>query len=331
MGSIYYRFKSQNQFKPLHIEGMIITVSNLRKRLLGLIKLRRGDGLLIFNCQTNEEYMNGDTMISRNTRVLLQRVPPAWPIPTLFAEQKERISVIEKPTSCLSKSIVDEIIDLTWGDFGDDPFSTVISDEQNPQLIESKSDAYSIAEIGRDNKGVRDGAISDSHLTVGREGRKRKVPPIGYICHRCETPGHYIQHCPTSSDQSYANKRIRRSSGAGAVLEPDHATFSREMEKVPTMASTQSITDVPLGLRCPLCREVMKEASIALKCCMKSFCDKCIRDHIIKTKRCECGASNVLVENLKPNRTIRDIIDELLSWSSCTSSTNSSTITSLSS
>ncbi|KAJ4789298.1 hypothetical protein LUZ62_040544 [Rhynchospora pubera] len=272
MGSIYYRFKSQNQFKPLHIEGMLITVSNLRKRLLGLIKLRRGDGLLIFNCQTNEEYMNGDTMISRNTRVLLQR-----------------------------------IIDLTWGDFGDDPFSPVISDEQNPQLIESKYDAYSIAEIGRDNKGVRNGAISDSHLTVGREGRKRKVPPIGYICHSAKRQpsslfaplpsyrfkgGHYIQHCPTSSDQSYANKRIRRSSGAVAVLEPDHATFSREMEKVPTMASTQSITDVPLGLRCPLCREVMKEASIALKCCMKSFCDKCIRAHIIKTKRCECGASN---------------------------------------
>ncbi|KAJ3686687.1 hypothetical protein LUZ61_015851 [Rhynchospora tenuis] len=328
MGSIYYRFKSQNEFKPLHIEGLLVSVSNLRNKLLGLIKLRRGDGLLIFNSQTNEEYMNGDATIARNTRVLLQRVPPAWPIPPIFSEQKEQISVTEKPTSCLSRSTVDEIIDLTWGDFGDDPFSPVISDKQKPQLIESKSDAYSIADI--DNKGVRNGAMSDTHLIVGHAGRKRKIPPIGYICHRCETPGHYIQHCPTSSDQSYGNKRIRRPIGAVAVLEPDHATFSREMEKVPTMASTQSTTDVPLGLRCPLCREVMKEASIAVKCCMKSFCDKCIRDHIIKTKMCECGASNALVENLKPNRTIRDIIDELLSRSSCTSTTSSSTITSLS-
>lgn len=54
MAMIYYKFKSQKEFKALQFEALVISVSDLRRRLCNLIKLRRGDGLLIFNSQTNE-------------------------------------------------------------------------------------------------------------------------------------------------------------------------------------------------------------------------------------------------------------------------------------
>lgn len=50
------------------------------------------------------------------------------------------------------------------------------------------------------------------------------------------------------------------------------AAFEREIEGMP---STRSIGDLPRELRCPLCQEVMKDAVLSSKCCLKSFCDKC--------------------------------------------------------
>lgn len=50
------------------------------------------------------------------------------------------------------------------------------------------------------------------------------------------------------------------------------AAFEREIEGMP---STRSIGDLPRELRCPICQEVMKDAVLSSKCCLKSFCDKC--------------------------------------------------------
>jgi len=50
------------------------------------------------------------------------------------------------------------------------------------------------------------------------------------------------------------------------------AAFEREIEGLPT---TRSVGDLPPELRCPLCKEVMKDAVLTSKCCFRSFCDKC--------------------------------------------------------
>ena len=50
------------------------------------------------------------------------------------------------------------------------------------------------------------------------------------------------------------------------------AAFEKEIEGMP---STRPIGDLPKELHCPLCQEVMKDAVLASKCCLKSFCDKC--------------------------------------------------------
>ncbi|URE15418.1 DWNN [Musa troglodytarum] len=169
----------------------------------------------------------------------------------------------------------------------------------------------------------------------GRGMLERKTPPAGYVCHRCKVPGHFIQHCPTNGDPNYDIKRVKPPtgipksmlmatpdgsyalpSGAVAVLKPNEAAFEKEIEGLPT---TRSVSDLPPELRCPLCKEVMKDAVLTSKCCFRSFCDKCIRDYIITKLMCVCGATNILADDLLPNKTLRETISRILE--STTSST----------
>ncbi|XP_059641733.1 E3 ubiquitin ligase PARAQUAT TOLERANCE 3-like isoform X2 [Cornus florida] len=155
-----------------------------------------------------------------------------------------------------------------------------------------------------------------------------KTPPQGYICHRCKEPGHFIQHCPTNGDPNFDIKRVRpptgipRSmlmetpdgsyalpSGAVAVLKPNEVIFEKEIEGLP---SSRSIVNLPPELHCPLCKEVMKDAALTSKCCFKSFCDKCIRDRIISKSTCVCGTTNILADDLLPNKTLRVTINRYL-------------------
>ncbi|XP_037494119.1 E3 ubiquitin ligase PARAQUAT TOLERANCE 3 isoform X2 [Jatropha curcas] len=159
-------------------------------------------------------------------------------------------------------------------------------------------------------------------------GLERKTPPQGYVCHRCKVPGHFIQHCPTNGDPNYDIKRVKPPtgipksmlmatpdgsyalpSGAVAVLKPNEAAFEKEIEGLP---STRSVGDLPPELHCPLCKEVMKDAVLTSKCCFTSFCDKCIRDYIISKAKCVCGATNILADDLLPNKTLRDTINRIL-------------------
>ncbi|XP_062200293.1 E3 ubiquitin ligase PARAQUAT TOLERANCE 3-like isoform X2 [Phragmites australis] len=159
-------------------------------------------------------------------------------------------------------------------------------------------------------------------------GLERRTPPPGYVCHRCKVPGHFIQHCPTNGDTRFDVKRMKPPtgipksmlmqtpdgsyalpSGAGAVLKPNEAAFEKEIESLPT---TRSVGDLPPELRCPLCKEVMKDAVLTSKCCFRSFCDKCIRDYIINKSICVCGATSILADDLLPNKTLRETISRIL-------------------
>ncbi|KAJ9168088.1 hypothetical protein P3X46_019659 [Hevea brasiliensis] len=160
-------------------------------------------------------------------------------------------------------------------------------------------------------------------------GLRKKTPPEGYICHRCKVPGHFIQYCPTNGDPNYNFKRVRPptgipksmlvpnadgfyvlSSGETAVLQPNDDAFRKEIFGCFPSKRSWSVSDLPPELLCPLCKQIMKDAALTSKCCFKSFCDKCIRDHLIISKlKCVCGAANVLADSLIPNMTLRDTIN----------------------
>ncbi|AET00990.1 E3 ubiquitin ligase PQT3-like [Medicago truncatula] len=159
-------------------------------------------------------------------------------------------------------------------------------------------------------------------------GLERKTPPEGYVCHRCKVSGHFIQHCPTNGDATFDIKKLRQptgiprsmlmvnpqgsyalQNGSVAVLKPNEAAFDKEMEG---LSSKRSVGDLPPELHCPLCNNVMKDAVLSSKCCFKSFCDKCIRDYIMSKSACVCLATNILADDLLPNKTLRDAINRIL-------------------
>ncbi|CAM6085388.1 unnamed protein product [Calypogeia fissa] len=176
-----------------------------------------------------------------------------------------------------------------------------------------------------------------------RQGFENKTPPPGYVCHRCGVAGHFIQHCPTNGDPDYNKKKIRPPTGIPrsmldvdpdgtyflptgevAVMKPNESAFDREAAFLPS--SSRQIVDIPPELLCPLCKEVLKDAVLTSKCCFRSYCDHCIRSLIIAKGECVCGASNVVADDLLPNKTLREAIDCLLESSqvSCITSSHSS-------
>ncbi|KAK9086945.1 hypothetical protein Syun_029339 [Stephania yunnanensis] len=159
----------------------------------------------------------------------------------------------------------------------------------------------------------------------GRMSTSDRAPPASYICHRCNIQGHFIRDCPTNGDPNYDIKKLKLptgipksmlmttsdgsyalTGGVVAALKPDEATFEMEIEGLP---STRSAINIPAELHCPLCKRVMKDVVMTGKCCYRSFCDKCIRDCIISKSMCACGATNILADDLVPNKNVRDLLE----------------------
>ncbi|CAM6106070.1 unnamed protein product [Calypogeia fissa] len=174
-----------------------------------------------------------------------------------------------------------------------------------------------------------------------RQGFEKKTPPPGYVCHRCGVAGHFIQHCRTNGDPDYDKKKIRPPTGIPrcmlardpegtyvlptgevALMKPKEAAFDREAAFLPS--STRQVVDIPPELLCPLCKEVLKDAVLTSKCCFRSYCDHCIRSLIIAKGECMCKASNILADDLVPNKTLREAIDCLLESSQVSCITSSS-------
>ncbi|XP_047092075.1 E3 ubiquitin ligase PQT3-like [Lolium rigidum] len=118
------------------------------------------------------------------------------------------------------------------------------------------------------------------------------APHAGYVCRRCRVPGHFIQHCPTNGDPRFDFGK------ATSVLSP---------------AAVAPVDDdgVPADLYCKICKTVMEDAVMTSKCCFSSFCDRCIRAHIVANFKCVCG-SQARADDLVPNPALRTTISNIL-------------------
>ncbi|KAG5028329.1 hypothetical protein JHK87_011843 [Glycine soja] len=357
--AVYYKFKSARDYDSIPMDGPFISVGTLKEKIFESKHLGRGTDfdLVVTNAQTNEEYLDEEMLIPKNTSVLIRRVPgrPRLPIVTEI-EQKVENKVVESEPENGSLPAEDTSAmkypeDSDWDEFGNDLYS--IPDQvpvQSSNLIPeapppSKADEDSKIKAFLDTPALdwqRQGSDFGTGRGFGRgtggrmgggrgfglAGMERKTPPQGYVCHRCKVPGHFIQHCPTNGDPNFDMRKVKQPTGiprsmlmvnpqgsyalpngSVAVLKPNEAAFEKEIEGMP---STRSVGDLPPELRCPLCNDVMKDAVLTSKCCFKSFCDRCIRDYIISKSICVCGATNILADDLLPNKTLRDTINRIL-------------------
>ncbi|OVA18862.1 DWNN domain [Macleaya cordata] len=389
--AVYYKFKSAKDYHSVHVDGLFISVFNLKEQIFESKHFGMGKDfdLIVSDAQTNEEYLD-DAMIPRNTSVIVRRVP-GWPRKPIVVEPKEakvkehKVEDAQPATSNFAG--VDSSVsiypgEMEWDEFVNDlydlpkvlPVQLRVPVQDSPLL--NKADEDSKIKAPLLNKAVEDSKTENDLLNKDDEdskikalvdtpaldwqqqsqegfgtgrgfgrggmggrliggrgfgtygGFERKTPPEGYVCHRCQIPGHFIQHCPTNGDPNYDVKRLKRPtgipksmltatqdgsyalpSGAVAVFKPNEAVFEKEIEGLP---SARPVINIPPELRCPLCKEVMKDAVLTSKCCFQSFCDKCIRGNIISKSMCICGATSTLADDLIPNKTLRDTINSIL-------------------
>ncbi|CAJ2639461.1 unnamed protein product [Trifolium pratense] len=354
--AVYYKFKSAKDYDSIPMDGPFISVGTLKQNIFVSKHLGRGTDfdLLVTNAQTNEEYIDEETLIPKNTSVLIRRVPgrPRLPIVTeLQQEVENKVVETEPENSSLpadDTSAMKYPENLDWDEFGNDLYSIpdqlpVQSSNMIPEATPTNKDdedskikaLIATPALDWQHQGSDFGAGRGFRRAMGGRmaggrgfGLERKTPPEGYVCHRCKVPGHFIQHCPTNGDSTFDIKKVRQPTGiprsmlmvnpqgsyallngSVAVLKPNEAAFDKEMEG---LSSTRSVGDLPPELHCPLCNNVMKDAVLTSKCCFKSFCDKCIRDYIMSKSACVCLATNILADDLLPNKTLREAINRIL-------------------
>ncbi|CAN1138094.1 E3 ubiquitin ligase PARAQUAT TOLERANCE 3 [Linum perenne] len=305
--------------------------------------------LLIIDPKTNTPYVDDNALILNQAAVLLRRVPgdrrrrPLDTEPIVPRPQEETDSDGDSTSVTAENSVsISEEIDLH--DFGEDVFgvqkkSNPAADEEEQMKIKELVNTPALgiwipANGGGWNSRKRNQPCSASDSLP--------PPPDYYVCHRCGIKGHYIQHCPTNGDSNYDHgKRMRPTVTLNPAAECE---FNKLMEGISSSSSSNSETTtsidtsssssysavVPAELHSPLCRSVMREAVFAKRCCFRSFCNGCIREHVKKSKACVCGAAAANVDakddDFVANVTVRKMINSFSqrkSYSSCSSSVGS--------
>ncbi|PWN45273.1 DWNN-domain-containing protein [Ceraceosorus guamensis] len=141
-----------------------------------------------------------------------------------------------------------------------------------------------------------------------------RPPPIGYICFRCGTKGHWIHDCPTNNDREWDNKpRFKRTTGiprsmlrkvevpegasaaeGGAVpmvtadgdyviAQVDNATWERARAQRKPLGRSDVFSSVPqdASLACPICSKLLKRA-VKTPCCSTRYCEDCIQTYLLE-------------------------------------------------
>ncbi|XP_071698706.1 E3 ubiquitin ligase PQT3-like isoform X2 [Rutidosis leptorrhynchoides] len=296
--AVNYKFRSEKGFRSLSIEGHYITVGQLKNKIFYGKPYRKGkeDIIVLYNAQTNEEYLSEAELIPRFTSVVVRRGSKYHRIasPPKEEEVEENKSEIDSMTSSVNN--------FDFFDFGKDVYDIPEVAPNKPVISKSKA--------------AEDSKLQAYELKYsGRGGFERPKPPVGYVCHRCNIPGHLIQHCPTNGDANFDIKRYQPNAAA-TVFKLNFPAIEKELEGIP---SSSTVIVLPPEFHCPLCKQAMKDAVFASKCCFQSFCDKCIRDKIISEKACFCGATDRLADDLLPNYTLRDTITRMLEADSSSS------------
>ncbi|KAI9313480.1 DWNN domain-containing protein [Dichotomocladium elegans] len=179
-----------------------------------------------------------------------------------------------------------------------------------------------------------------------------RIPPPTYVCYRCGQKGHYINQCPTNGDKEFdKHPRIKRTTGiprsflkvieepknavkAGTgglmvtpkgdlvVAQADSSTWDKHVAKNAAAMNLGSATagdlldlygsiPVPDYLRCPICEGLFREATIT-PCCGATFCDECIRGHMLDNDFCcqDCNTQIKLgLDGLISNIDVRESVD----------------------
>uniref|UniRef100_A0AAZ3SD42 DWNN domain-containing protein n=1 Tax=Oncorhynchus tshawytscha TaxID=74940 RepID=A0AAZ3SD42_ONCTS len=76
MSCVHYKFSSKLNYDTVTFDGLNITLADLKRQIMGRERLKAVDcGLQITNAQTKEEYKDDEALISKNSSVIIRRIP----------------------------------------------------------------------------------------------------------------------------------------------------------------------------------------------------------------------------------------------------------------
>lgn len=138
--------------------------------------------------------------------------------------------------------------------------------------------------------------------TTSAAKRHFREPPENYVCFRCGSKGHFIQHCPTNNDKNFDILKIRKPSGipkdflmkvagdlegtSGRLVTPEGFVVVNPQTQEWQRQGKQYLgaKEIPDALRCIICGGLLKDPVITN--CGHVYCDGCA--HV--DDRCEkCG------------------------------------------
>ncbi|XP_066940064.1 E3 ubiquitin-protein ligase RBBP6-like isoform X2 [Macrobrachium rosenbergii] len=310
--SVHYKFKSAVEYDTLPVDGLNISLGDLKEAIIQQKRLGKGQpyDLQITNAETKEVYTDEKTLIPKNSSLIVARVP-------IDPSQMKR----------------------PWEN--KDATALILA---NPSNLMNTEDAAEAAEIDRKIKEVTDltrmeGSEQDkinamvaqstmdyhpSKYVKLRASKMTGIVPIGYKCYKCNKAGHWVTMCPLN------NQDLRKSTGIPSMFleeakDPNAPgvmiTQTGKLVRLRDMGGDNNTAKYippaerpapPDELECQLCKEILKDA-VLIPCCAVAYCDDCIRNHLLDSEEhvCPaCGKEGVGPDTLIPNRYLRIKVQE---------------------
>ncbi|XP_023252896.1 E3 ubiquitin-protein ligase RBBP6-like [Seriola lalandi dorsalis] len=326
MTHVHYKFSSKLSYDTVVFDGPHITLTDLKRQIMGREKLRAGDcDLQITNAQTKQEYTDNEGLIPKGSSVIVRRIP---------------ISGGKSSSSGKNQNIERSDVHLHHA------FAAVkaMNDQASSSALPffSKMANLADADVSEEDK-IKVMLNQSTYDTMNYNKKFGNVLPANYTCYRCGNTGHHIRNCPTSGqDKNFeAPLRIKKSTGIprSFMVEVDDPNIKGAMltncgryaipaidaeayaigkkEKPPFVPqekpkSIEAEEDpVPDELLCLICHDLLSDA-VVIPCCGNSYCDDCIRttlldseDHVCPT----CSQSNVSPDTLIANKFLRQAVN----------------------
>ncbi|CAH8875069.1 unnamed protein product [Trichobilharzia szidati] len=213
-------------------------------------------------------------------------------------------------TESLRKKVVGPE-DLTWNELQKNQSATSEASHSSKHLNLADSDLPEEEKIKIMMERSSE-VYSESNFTV--RAKPYGVPPVAYVCHKCNQPGHWIHNCPGVRDKTgkiLDAKSVKRPTGipqdflleveagtpgaylgkSGKYMVPikdaeayaqgkkDKRPFSVE-ENPPYVPQEKT---PPKQLTCPLCNKLFNDA-VLVSCCGTTFCNECIMGHVFDSQ-----------------------------------------------
>jgi len=286
MSTITYKFRNaKSDFHTITFEGPVINVLDLKKGIISQSKFNVEDSarsadfdLVVANQQTGEEYRDNNTLIPRNTLVVIHRVPAT------SMKAAKLYEPLTNPVVPAFEVLKKSMVSTADSEFGSPVYGDKSGDKAKKNDVEiERSAMFHVQEANR----------PEMSKPVPGSGGFLTQPGPNYVCHRCGVAGHWIRNCPTNNDKNFVPvlKRVMVSTGLPSTAHsiPVEKPGSQKPQRIIVNGKVLLAEDidleeknlVPTSFRCDLCKGLLRTATF-VPCCKKSFCEECIRQHMLR-------------------------------------------------